>query len=51
MAILIAKILHLISSEQNPRTLYLFQILIMHYPGQFSFSKKKLFPEYRNFLL
>ena len=33
MAIVVAKILHLLSPEQNQRILYLFQMLIMHRPG------------------
>lgn len=47
MAILIAKALHLISSERNERILYLFQMLIMHRPGKFrkiiSFKNRKCF--------
>ncbi len=36
MAILVAKVLHLLSPKRNERILYLFQMLIMHRPGNLS---------------
>jgi len=36
MAILLAKALHLISPKRNERILHLFQMLIMHRPGNCS---------------
>ncbi len=36
MAILVAKVLHLLSPKRNERILHLFQMLIMHRPGNLS---------------